>query len=202
MCALGLYGCGGTPERSEAPLSATIAPLAGKALIVFVRPPTGITLVDYAQAPVFNAKNRDSAPETVGKDSEPEIIGILNAKKMVAYHVDPGRHLFMVVGGENADFMTAEVLPNRTYYVLVLARPGKFRVLFSFKAVDKQEQGSKDFKEILASSAWVVKTTEALNYAASNMSAIRSRQNENYRLWTQRRESERERLLPDYGTAQ
>src|SRR5437899_8903073 len=77
---------------------------------------------------------------------------------MVAYQLEPGRHLFMVVGGEDADFMTADVLPNRTYYVLVSARPGRFRVRFSFKAADKQEQGSKDFKEILASSAWVAKT--------------------------------------------
>jgi len=79
---------------------------------------------------------------------------------MAAYQIEPGEHLFMVVGGENADFMTADVLPNKTYYVLILARPGRFRVLFSFKAVDKQEQGSKDFKEIIASSTWVAKTAE------------------------------------------
>jgi len=106
----------------------------------------------------------------------------------------------MVVGGENADFMTADVLPNKTYYVLILARPGRFRVLFSFKAVDKQEQGSKDFKEIIASSTWVAKTAETLDYAASNMRSIRSRQSQNYRQWTQKAESQRPRLLPEDGT--
>jgi hypothetical protein len=175
--------------------------MAEKALIVFVRPPSGVTIVDYARAPVFRAKNSDSAPETVGKDSEPEIIGILNAGTMVAYHVDPGRHLFVVVGGEDADFIIADVLPNRTYYVLVLARPGRFRVLFSLKAVGKQEQRSKDFKETIGSSRWVVKTPEALNYAAANMPSIRSRQYESYLLWTQKTESERSRLLPDDGVS-
>jgi len=174
--------------------------MPGKALIVFVRPPTYVTLVDYGQAPVFKTKNSDSALKTGGKDAEPEIIGILNAKTMIAYHVDPGRHLFTVVGGENADFMTADVLPNKTYYVLILARPGRFRVLFSFKAVDKQEQGSKDFKEIIASSTWVAKTAETLDYAASNMRSIRSRQSQNYRQWTQKAESQRPRLLPEDGT--
>src|SRR5258708_18999007 len=203
MCALELflYGCGGTPERNDTPLSATVTPLAGKALIVFVRPLSYITIIDYPRAPVFEAKYAESAPETVGKDSEPEIVAILPVKTMVAYHVDPGRHLFMAVG-ESADFMTAEVLPNRTYYVLVLARPGKHAPLYSFKAVDKQEQGSKDFKEVIASSRWVVKTPEALSYAASNMPVIRSRQYESYRLWIQKAESKKPRLLPDYGTGQ
>ena len=195
-----LYGCAGPTERGGAQASPTVTPMPGKALIVFVRPPTYITLVDSARAPVFEATNSEPAPETAGKDSKPEIIGILNAKTMVAYQIEPGRHLFMVVGGEDADFMTADVLPNRTYYVLVSARPGRFRVRFSFKAADKQEQGSKDFKEILASSTWVAKTTEALDYAASNMRSIRSRQYQNYRQWTQKAESQRPRLLPDDGT--
>ena len=172
--------------------------MPGEALVVFVRPPAYITIIDYGRIPVFEAKKSDSVTETVGKESEPEIIGILPVRTMVAYHVDPGRHLFMVLG-QFADFMTADVLPNRTYYVFALARPGKFRALYSLKAVDKQEQGSKDFKEIIASFKWVVKTPEALNYAASNMAAIRSRQDESYRVWIQKAESERPRLLPDDG---
>ncbi len=195
-----LYGCAGPTERGGAQPGPTVTPMPGKALIVFLRPPTYVTLVDYARAPVFEAKDSETAAQTAGKDSEPEIIGVLNAKTMVAYQIEPGRHLFMVVGGENADFMTADVLPNRTYYVFILARPGRFRVLFSFKAADKGEQGSKEFKEIIASSTMVAKTTEALDYAASNMRSIRSKQRENYRRWTQKAESERPRLLPDDGT--
>jgi len=195
-----LYGCVGPTERGGAQPSPTVTPVPGKALIVFVRPRTYITLVDSARAPVFKANIGGLVPEAVGVDSDPEIIGIVNAKTMAAYQIEPGEHLFMVVGGENADFMTADVLPNKTYYVLILARPGRFRVLFSFKAVDKQEQGSKDFKEIIASSTWVAKTAETLDYAASNMRSIRSRQSQNYRQWTQKAESQRPRLLPEDGT--
>jgi len=76
--------------------------MPGKALIVFVRPPSYITILDFGRVPVFKAQNSDSVPEKVGKDSEPEIVGIFPIRTMIAYHVDPGRHLFMVVG-ENAD---------------------------------------------------------------------------------------------------
>src|SRR5437899_12074868 len=105
-----LHGCAGLTERGGAQLGPTVTPMPGKALIVFVRPPTYITLVDSARAPVFEATNSEPAPETAGKDSKPEIIGILNAKTMVAYQIEAGRHLFMLVGGEDVDVMLAVVI--------------------------------------------------------------------------------------------
>src|SRR5437667_2922056 len=69
-----LHGCAGLTERGGAQLGPTVTPMPGKALIVFFRPPTYITLVDSARAPVFEARNSESAPETGGKDSKPEII--------------------------------------------------------------------------------------------------------------------------------
>src|SRR6266853_737424 len=193
--ALCLCGCTGPAGTQSAP---SVAPMPGKALIVFVRPPADVTIIDFGRVPVFEAKNSDSVPEIDGKDSEAEIIGTLPVRTMVAYHVDPGRHLFMAVG-QSANFIAADVLPNKTYYVLVLARPGKFRAVFSLKAVDKQEQESKEFQEIIASSSWIVKTPEAASYAASNISSIRSRQLEGYRTWIQKPESERPLLLPNDG---
>ena len=177
------------PEAHAA--SATVTPMEGKAVIVFVRAfSPDATSVDYRQSPLFKLKSNES---------EPELIGILSVKTKLAYQVDPGQHLFMVIG-ENADFMTAEVLPNRIYYVLVLARVGNRAAIYSLKAVDKQAQISKDFEELFASSKLVENTPASLNWASSNRATIKSKQFEYYRVWTQKPDSERTRLLPDHGT--
>ena len=95
--------------------SPTVTPTQGKALIIFVRDfSSDASLVDYRHSPVFEIKS---------DNSEPNLVGNLSVKTKIRYEVDPGKHLFMVVG-ENTDFMTADVLPNRAYHVLVLARLG------------------------------------------------------------------------------
>ena len=171
--------------------SATQTPIEGKALIVFVRTSSDATQLNYLSSPVFEIKNGSS---------EPELVGILREKTKIAYPLDPGKHLFMAVD-EIADFMTAEVLPNMTYYVLVLARPGNRRPIYSLKAVDKREQNSKEFRELIASSKWVEKTADSLNWAAkmSNKVAIASKQQRDYEPWISKPESERSRLLPNDG---
>ena len=190
MC---LYGYGGHIGFIKDAHSATVTvtPMEGKALIVFVRAPSSdVTSLDYRRSPVFEITN---------SKSEPELVGILPVKTKIAYQIDPGKHLFMVVG-EIAEFMTAEVLPNSTYYVLVLARLGNRAAIYSLKAIDKREQISKDFKELIDSSKWVENTPVSLNWASSNMASVRSAQSASYSRWAQRPESERPHLLPDDGT--
>ena len=185
------YGESIKPFSEAHAASATVTPMEGKALIVFVRAlSSDATSVDYRRSPVFRLK---------GSELEPEAIGMLSAKTKLAYQVDPGKHLFMVVG-ENADFIAAEVLPNKTYYVLVLARVGNRAAIYSLKAVDKQAEDTKDFEELFASSKWIDNAPASLNWAATNMKTIRSTQSEYYRLWAQKPDSERRRLLPDHGT--
>ena len=168
----------------------TATPIEGKAVIVFVRTNSSdATSVDYRRSPVFKLKSGES---------EPELVGILPVKTKIAYQIDPGKYLFMVVG-ESAEFMTAEVLPNTTYYVLILARVGSRTAIYSFKAVDKQEQNSKDFRELIASAKWVENTSASLNWAASNMVSIQAAQTKNYKLWTSKPESERSSLFPNDG---
>lgn len=84
-------------------------PEKGKSLIVFMRPSS----IGYAiQSSVFEVKGDDV-----------HLAGIVAAKKKVAYQVEPGKHLFMVVG-ESADFMSAELEKDKTYYALVTPRVG------------------------------------------------------------------------------
>jgi hypothetical protein len=58
-------------------------------------------------------------------------IGTVSGGTHVAYQATPGTHLFMVVG-ESADFMSAELLPGKTYYAGVHARMGVWKARFSF----------------------------------------------------------------------
>src|SRR5882672_10885864 len=95
-----LYGYGDPTHSADT----VVGPTEGKALVVFVRTlSSDATSVDFRRSPVFELKSGASVPE---------LVGILSVRMMVAYQIDPGMHLFMVVG-ENADFMTADVLPNR-----------------------------------------------------------------------------------------
>jgi hypothetical protein len=187
---LGLTGSG-LFVRAAYSASPDVAPMQGKALIVFVRDlSSDASSVDYRRSPLFTL---------TGSDLKPEAIGILSARTKLAYHADPGKHLFMIVG-ENADFMAAEVLPNRTYHVLVSARVGNRAALFTFKAVDRQAGDAKDFDELLASSKWIENRQASVGWAASNMSTVMSKQHEYYKPWTQKPDSQRARLLPQQGT--
>jgi hypothetical protein len=57
-------------------------------------------------------------------------IGILKNKKRIEYQTSPGKHTFMVVS-EAADFMEAEVVANKTYHSIIVARSGAWKARFS-----------------------------------------------------------------------
>src|SRR5262245_41180330 len=86
-------------------------PAEGKALIVFVRAESDQSIANYRRGVLFEIKN---------ETSNPEAIATMASKTIVAYQANPGKHLFMI-WGESADFMTADVTPGATYYVLVNA---------------------------------------------------------------------------------
>jgi len=101
-----LSGCAGTVKNMQ-PFQgdpAKLVPEAGKAMVVFMRPST---LGFAVQSSVFRAT-----------EGTPDLVGIVAAQAKVAYQVDPGDHLFMVIG-ESADFMTAQVAAGKTYYAVV-----------------------------------------------------------------------------------
>ncbi|MGB5082309.1 MAG: hypothetical protein WBO23_16395 [Burkholderiales bacterium] len=190
MGALLSYGCGSAPGRSAAQPSATVRPLPGKTLVVFVRAlSSDATSVDYRRSPVFEIGSGASAPE---------LVGILPVRTMLAYQMNPGKHLFMVVG-ENADFMTADVVAGTTYYVLVTGRVATRTAFYALRPVTRREQNSNEFRELVASSKWVERTTEWDAWAIANRGFVTSRQSESYRAWLRKADSEKQHLRPDDG---
>ncbi|HVS27869.1 MAG TPA: hypothetical protein VHE58_11360 [Burkholderiales bacterium] len=184
--ALLVSGCAGTVKNMrEVPAeSVTIAPEAGKAMVVFMRP-SGLGFA--IQSSVFEIKNNN-----------PALVGIVAAKTKVAYQLDPGEHLFMVVG-ESADFMSANVLPNKTYHALVTPRIGVWKARFSLKPVHKQELNTSEFKGWLDECKWAEKTTASDSWALGNMDSIQAKQTEYYSKWTAKPEIERPILFNEDG---
>ena len=104
-----LSGCAGPVANMQmVPFERIVsAPEKGKSMVVFLRP-SG-----------FGFAIQSSVFEITG--DTPSLVGIVAARKRVSYQLQPGTHLFMVVG-ESADFMSAELEANKIYYALVTPR--------------------------------------------------------------------------------
>lgn len=170
VCILLISGCAGTVKHMNTvdPEQVIAEPEHGKAIIVFLRPSGSAYGV---QSSVF---------ELV--DNKPKIVGIVAAKKKVAYQLEPGNHSFMVIG-ENADFMTVNLAANKIYYVVINPRMGWWKARFSFRPVHVEQLDSPQLKQWLAGCKWVVKTSESDLWADNNMPSILSKYHKYYGDW-------------------
>lgn len=188
IAALTLFvsGCAGTVSNMrEAPAgSEVIVPEQGKSVVVFARP-SGMGFA--IQSSVFEIVN-----------NKPSLVGIVAAKTKVAYPVNPGKHLFMVVG-ESADFMTADLLPNMTYYAYVTPRMGMWKARFSLEPIHKQELGRPELIKELNECRLVEKSADSEKWALDNMASIQSKRAEYYVDWLKDTESNRPQLHPEDG---
>jgi hypothetical protein len=186
LAAMMLSGCAGAVKsmRAVPPDQAATSPVQGKAMVVFMRP---ATLGFAIQSSVFEVKQ-----------DEPMLVGIVAAKKKVAYQVNPGKHLFMVVG-ESADFMSAELDADKTYYALVTPRMGMWKARFSLKPVSAAELQSPDFNKWYGACEWVEKIAAADTWATENMPSIRSKQDAYYTKWMNKDSTARPMLHPEDG---
>lgn len=183
--ALLATGCGTVRYMKEMPAdTAVAAPKPGKAMVVFMR---SSALGGAIGASVFEIKN-----------DNPELVGLVAYNTKVAYEVDPGRRLFMVVS-ETADYMSADLAPNRTYYAFVDPRMGAFRARFSLGAVNKSGKRMEAAQNCLKSCRLVENTPESQNWARDNMSDIRSKHTEVYPRWNQKPTNEKPHLAREDG---
>lgn len=181
-----LSSCAGTivNMREVPPDKVVTAPESGKALVVFMRP-SGFGFA--ISSSVFEVKG-----DTLS------LVGIIAAKAKVAYQVEPGNHLFMVVS-EAADFMSADLQANKTYYVRVIPRPGVWKARFSLSPVHSDALSSSTFAEWLADCKWVEKSPESDAWANSNMPDIKKKQAKYYPEWKSKYGSGGPGLAPGDG---
>lgn len=186
LSILFLGGCTGSVKNMQAvpESSVNIVPQKGKSMIVFLRPSS---LGFAIQSSVFEMKG-----------NTPHLVGIVAAKKKVVYQLNPGKHVLMVVS-ESGDFMSADLLPNKTYYALVTPRMGVWKARFSLKAIHANELHSTQFKKWLNECKWVRKSPASLNWANSNSADIQSKFTANYGKWMSKDPSKKPKLLPQDG---
>ena len=141
MFAVLAVGCSVQSDlmKSTGQAPASLRPEPGKALVVFLRPEYSGYRV---QAVVYDADS---------------YIGVVSRFAAVPFDAAPGHHRFMVVS-EAADFLDADLLPGRTYFVEVVPRLGAWRARFSLRPWD----GVRDRGRIASalSEARVVRTNE------------------------------------------
>ncbi len=181
-----LVGCSGSVKnmRVVSQDSIVTSPKPGKSLVIFMRP-SGMGFA--IQSSVFKVVN-----ET------PELVGIAAAKKQFACEVDPGEHLFMVVG-ESADFMSAELQADETYYAYVAPRMGLWKARFSVTPVTPEERQTDTFKECQSGCEWVELSEESANWAASNAEDVQTKYLEYHAKWMTKHLSDRPKLTPRDG---
>jgi len=186
ILTLGFSGCAGTVKHMNvASVDKTMeAPKNGKSKIVFMRPKA----YGYAvQSSVFEINN-----------NQPSIVGIVPAKKKISYELEPGQHFFMVVG-ESADFMTATVEANKTYYVLVVPRMGLWKARFSLRPIHTNEFSTEELNAWLNECQLLEISEETQKWADENSDSTQSKYNEYYKDWMEKEAATRPALLIEDG---
>ena len=181
-----LTGCAGSVKNMEvlAPSQVVTVPEKDKAMVIFMRPSS----MGYAiQSSVFEMQNLT-----------PKLVGIVAAKKKVVYQVDAGEHLFMVVG-ESADFMSATLEANKTYYALVTPRMGMWKARFSLKPITKEQFGTTEFNEWFNDCEWVGKIQASENWMSENINDISAKYTAYYQDWMSKDVSDRPKLMAQDG---
>ena len=180
-----LIGCAGSSQymKDVAEPSVAYAPKANEAMVVFMRP-SGMAFA--IQAGLFDV--------TTDKN---EVIGIVSAKKKLAYLTKPGKHLFMVTG-ETADFMRADLQAGKTYYALVTPRMGAWKARFSLAAVHNDVAPEK-LAEWKKACSWVETTEATRQWAKQNAGSIQRKRANNIEKWMAKPDSGKPTLAPGDG---
>ncbi len=178
-------GCASTKMLDRANQEVEV-PTADKAQLIFMR---SSSLGGAVQSTVFNITSTD-----------PEFIGILSTGKKLSYIVDPGEHMFMVIG-ESADFMGANLAGGKTYYAMVTPRMGAWKARFSMKPVRNGADGdfqyeSDRFQGWLTKTSFVENTPESIAWFNANLDSIVSKQTKYWESWLEKSpEDQAERTL-------
>jgi hypothetical protein len=167
--------------RAVADVNATAN--ADDVVVVFMRP-SGMAF-DF-QTEVFDLTDTDTEA----------LIGILAAKKKLAYRTTPGNHRFMILG-QNAEFMDANLQAGKVYHVLAMPGPGTGKPWFAFKPVHVADRG--ELAGWIAETAWVETTDGSFRWAEDNAPSIKAKRAKYFPTWMQRTPARRQSLAPEDG---
>jgi hypothetical protein len=200
LVAVAVVGCAETGTRpapaASAPPAAAPPAAPVPAAAAAEQPPPGQALVSFMRPSMFGFAISSSVFEVV--DDHAVLVGIVQSKKRITAVVQPGEHLFMVIG-ESADFMTADVSADKSYYALVTPRVGAWKARFSLRPVHQAELGSPQFDGWLADSTPTIKLPKDDSWAAANLASVESKRAKYYPEWLRKAPGDRPALVPADG---
>ncbi len=163
-CAL-IYKANSKPRMNlSVPIDTDIAVEEDKALVYFIRP---------------NFAGYESHAAVYDDD---KFIGFVPYKQKLPYVVEPGEYLFMVVS-EVADFMKADLLPGKTYYVQVVPRMGAFRARYSLAPITKSQLDTEEVRKWINEARLIKNKDEAYNWATNNHESVLKKKKVYFQKW-------------------
>jgi hypothetical protein len=173
-------GCATTEHMTAAEGEVKLAPDPGKSMVVFMRPSS------YGGAILSTVYDGM------------EYIGTVPANTRFSYQTEPGEHMFMVIG-ESADFMKADLAPDKTYYARVAARMGVWKARFSFIPYNGGDED--ELQEWINDTKPMQMNEKGKIWAEQNAASIKAKHDEDLPEWEQKREELRAKqtLLKNSG---
>lgn len=172
-------GCASTQMNPIPSDQLVTKPEPGKALIYFARPSS---FGGAIQAPLFD---------------DDQYIGTSSANTIVPYQATPGTHMFMVMG-ESADFLQAELLPNKTYYAEVTPRLGAWKARFSLRPQNGQIP-DKEVDGWMRSCKQVKPNQSGFDWAKKNAASIKKQKEDYLPKWQSQADGDKQILRAESG---
>ena len=158
-------GC--TRPMKVMPQGTSYAPKSDKALMIFLRPS-------------YDDRYRHESPGIyIRQGDQLELVALSSAWSKIAYYARPGRNIYMV-DGETADFLQADVVANKTYYVQVSPRMGIASGRYSLRAVKKD---NAELASWLNRCNYYEKTPKAAEYEKSWAEHAKGKWDTYFREW-------------------
>ena len=151
-----MIGCAAPNMKFSVPSTATFDQPTDKALVYFIRPSN----LGYK----INAAVYD----------DEKFIGFVPYNQKLPYFAEPGEHLFMVVS-EAADFLKAELIASKTYYIQVAPRMGMWRARFSLAPITKEDLQTKQVQKWISACRLIENKEGAEQWAIDNAPSVSSK---------------------------
>lgn len=187
-----LFACAAKMPREIAEVDVTARvsrPSPGKSLVFFVRT---AKFGGAVPSPLFDG---DKYIGTIAMEYDPKM-GV-KKKNYLAYQTEPGKHVFMTYS-EIGDFLPAELLPNKVYFVQVRPVMGAMGARFYLTPQNGQLNQS-EIDEVVALGGQIRVTEEWKRWALDNTEVLQKFRSEWWQKWQARPANDRHELKKESG---
>jgi len=189
-----LPACTITPPKPHAveiePAAQVTKPAPGKALVYFLRT-SGYGYI--IPSPIYDNDNYiGSIAMQVGKNAY-----VPQKKTHIAYQAEPGKHMFTVFS-ENVDFLPADLVAGKTYYVQVRPVIGTWKIRF-YLTPQQGQLPQHELDDVLAQRGQLKVTDDGVAWAREHLEDYRKTREEWWVKYQARPASERLELRPQDG---